>query len=106
MRIPSMTKNSKIALRALIKRDIKRINESNAVSIQAKSDLLDSIAEMMQAIEDFKEEAPGAAVTNIAQLLNDLQEKLVDMSTRPDSFIMTSKQPVKKVSLKPAEKVM
>jgi hypothetical protein len=98
--------NSRNVLRALIKKDIKKLNESNAVSVQAKSDLLDSIADLMKAIEEFKEEAPAAALSHIGQTLNELQEKLIDISERPDSFVMAPKQAPKKVTFKPTNKTI
>ena len=98
--------NSKITLRDLIKKDLRKINESNAVSVQAKSDLLDAIADLMKAIEEFKEEAPASALSYVAQLMNDLQDKLVEISDRPDSFIIAPKQAPKKVTFKPTNKIV
>lgn len=87
-------------IRKIIREELA-LQESNddAADAKERSKLIASAGDLMKAINSFKEKSTESMKAHVDEMLDELYQKLLDMSNNPHSYVdkqVVSKGPVKK----------
>jgi len=98
-----MSKISLPKLRKIIHEELQSANLSERVDHASLKSVVTCAAEMLAAIDEFRENATTSMISAVTPHLDSLDKILEDMASTPGSYVVKPKAEPQKVTLKPVK---